>query len=322
MQILKKLFSIRNKYADGLKYKILTIFGHEIKINEEIRKKAYYQLIEENQIYKKALRNLTPKTHLEQIEVNITEHCNLNCQSCDHFSSIAEPEFLDIQVFENDIKRLSELTNGHIDRIYLLGGEPLLHPDINKFSKITRKYFPKSLVSILTNGILLDKQQEDFWQTCKNYNIEIWTTKYPIKVDYDNLSDLCQKHGISFKFFFGGDEIKTSYKRALDLNGNQNPIESFKKCGIANNCIMLNHGKIYTCTLAPCIRHFNKYFNQNLNIKENDGIDIYKVKDIHEILNFCSSPIHFCKYCNIDANEKNIPWSITKRNINEWVSNS
>lgn len=322
MEILKKIFSVKNKYVDDLKYKIVTIMGKSFKICEQIDPQIYFLIKNENQINKKALKNLTPKTHLEQIEINVVEHCNLNCQSCDHFSSIAEPEFLDIKLFENDIKKLSELTKAKIDRIYLLGGEPLLHPNLNEFLKITRKYFPDSLVSILTNGILLDKQSEAFWQTCRNCEIEIWTTKYPIKVDYDKLRILCQNHGISFKFFFGGNEIKTSYKRALDLNGNQNPIESFKKCGIANNCIMLNHGKIYTCTLAPCIRHFNKYFNQNLTLMENDGIDIYSVKNLQEILNFCASPISFCKYCNIDANEKDKTWSTTKRDISEWVANN
>lgn len=28
------------------------------------------------------------------LEVNLADHCNLNCQCCDHFSPIAKPTFL------------------------------------------------------------------------------------------------------------------------------------------------------------------------------------------------------------------------------------
>jgi len=56
------------------------------------------------------------------IEVNLADHCNLNCQMCDHFSPLAEPTFLNLENFKKDMTRLAELTDGHIDIMKLQGG--------------------------------------------------------------------------------------------------------------------------------------------------------------------------------------------------------
>ena len=82
---------------------------------------------------------------------------------------------------------------------------------------------------------------------------------------------------------------------------------------------MLKNKKIYTCTVAPNIEHFNKYFNKNLPLCDNDGIDIYKVKSIDEILEFLSKPIPFCKYCNVNGRTFGHEWRRSEKLIEEWT---
>lgn len=36
-------------------------------------------------------------------EIHLCEHCNLRCQSCDNFSSLAEEEFVDVDVFNKEM---------------------------------------------------------------------------------------------------------------------------------------------------------------------------------------------------------------------------
>ena len=38
--------------------------------------------------------------------VDIVDHCNLNCKGCGHFSPLASKSFLDLETFENDLRRL------------------------------------------------------------------------------------------------------------------------------------------------------------------------------------------------------------------------
>jgi molybdenum cofactor biosynthesis enzyme MoaA len=55
--------------------------------------------------------------------------------------------------------------------IYLLGGEPLLHPRAIDIIKIARKYFPNKDIRFLTNGLLLSKMSKEFFQTLIDYHI-------------------------------------------------------------------------------------------------------------------------------------------------------
>ena len=106
------------------------------------------------------------QTHLCQLELHLADHCNLNCRSCDHYSPISEECFPAFEKVSSDMKKLSEITNANIDNILLLGGEPLLNKDIEKYVVMVRDLFPNSNIQIVTNGILLKKQSEEFYDCC------------------------------------------------------------------------------------------------------------------------------------------------------------
>ena len=111
-------------------------------------------------------------------EVHLTEHCNLNCQSCFHFSPLAEEEYADKIKFEEDFKRLAELAEGKIESLVLMGGEPLLHPECTVFFEIARKYFPNAYIQFVTNGILLKEQNNLFWEAMQKNSIVLRPGKY------------------------------------------------------------------------------------------------------------------------------------------------
>ncbi|MDD5675864.1 MAG: radical SAM protein [Chitinivibrionales bacterium] len=169
-----------------------------------------------------------PQKYLKYFAVPIVEHCNLKCRFCDHFAPLAEQEFADIKIFEKDFARLSELLNAKVDFISLMGGEPLLHPQLNDFLYIARKYFPKTELRIVTNGILLLKQTEDFWKACKDNSIIIVNTKYPIPLDFDKIKEEAKKHDVKFEHYGDSEDVlKTSTKTPLDLKGKQNMNTNF-----------------------------------------------------------------------------------------------
>lgn len=256
-----------------------------------------------------------------RFEVHIVEHCNLNCQSCDHFSPLAEEEYIDVDKFERDFKRLSELTEKHAGRIFLLGGEPLLHPRLITLLRIARECFPlqETRIAIVTNGLLLPSMNTDFWENCKKYNIELDVTKYPINLDLNGVEVLAAEKKVRFRYFGNSKVVKTSWHLPLDEMGMQNPAKNFVRCWRANNCIFLADGKLYPCVIPPNVRHFNKYFNKNIPVTEHDYVDIYKINNISEAFNFLCKPISFCRYCNVCGETKNHPWGVSERDIKEWT---
>ena len=278
------------------------------------------KILKLNHQFNNAIKSFSPQTNLRSIVYHLADHCNLKCQCCDHFAPLAKEKLADIKDFEKDIKRLSELTKTQLEIIKLMGGEPLLHPEIKDFMRISRMYFPSTRIEIVTNGILLNTQKEDFWSACKEFDITIVPTKYPLNIDYDRAKQTAKEYEVKYEYYSKDESvIKASYHIPLDLTGQQNAAYSFAKCFHANWCVMLKNGKLYTCTVAPNIEHFNKYFNKSIPLTDRDGIDIYKAQTIEEILDFLSKPIPFCKYCNVNGRTFGHEWGRSKKEIEEWT---
>ncbi len=250
----------------------------------------------------------------------LAEHCNLNCAGCDHFAPIAEPEFSDYAEFERDFKRLSEILERKCRRIGLMGGEPLLCPNIEKFLHTARDSFPNTQISIVTNGLLLNQMSEEFYDSCKQYNIEIEYTKYPIAFDYESVHKKLAEKGLKISAYANTAETeKVLYFIPMDIDGKQDAEWNFNHCFHANNCIQLKHGRLYTCTIAPNIVHFNKAFHTELDSSKENGIDIYQngVSE-DDIKQFLARPIPMCQFCDVRNRRYEIPWKQSEKSIFEW----
>lgn len=301
--------------------------------NEDAIKMALQHRMDpiEDMINGRAVEQCVPKRYFF-FEVPLTDHCNLNCAYCSHFSPLADEAFLDIEEYERDISRLEVLFNGQAAGVSLVGGEPLINKDIVKFIEVTRKHLHHPCeqydggigLNIVTNGLLLPKMGEDFWEACRKHRVGIQITRYPINFDYDAAMNLCKEKGVFARWMNETDEaynIKTKmmHKLRLDLEGKQSITGSFLICKNANTCIMLRHGKLYTCTTAACAHIIKKRFNLDIELSPDDGVDIYTAKSDFEIMERLARPIPFCKYCNMYATEYNHTYRASNRTLDEWT---
>ena len=306
---------------------LLTNSVHENTMKSQLldmnisRDQIVFAVTEESLEYDRTLnakKKLSPLNKL-QFEVDIAAHCNLNCKCCSQFSCIADEEFIDLHNMEQDFERLGELFDGEAEKIYLIGGEPLLHPDIISCMQSARKYFRIGKISVFTNGLLLLSREEEFWETCREYDITLIVTKYPIDLNYEGILQKVKEENVVFEFFTTSEDYKYMTNLGLDIDGRQNIQKSFINCTEANNCIKLRQGKLYTCTRPAAIYKFNKYFKLDLEVSEKDYINIYQEKNGQEILRKLSKPIPFCKYCNPTGERKAMIWGKTEKKIQEWL---
>jgi len=273
----------------------------------------------EEKIRKKRRENV--KDYLSYLEIHLTDHCNLNCKGCCHFSPIAEKKELLPEDLRKDLSRLSNLISGKLDRLVLLGGEPLLNKKIIDILKICREYFENTDIQILTNGLLLLNQTIDFWNACKENNIQINITEYPVGINYEKIINLIKEKEIDYFIYDNGNvDNKKFDKYNFDIDKNQNAEENFyEKCVMAKDCAYIEDGKIYPCQLASNIKHFNSYFGTKFEQNEQDYIDIHSEINENDIYEFLSKPIEFCKYCDFSKKEK-FDWDFSKKNITEWLN--
>lgn len=271
--------------------------------------------------YSNIIINNSYRPHtLLRFQVQVAEHCNLNCKGCAHFAPLAQPEFLNIDIYNKDCARLSELFDQECEWIHLMGGEPLLNPELINIIKITRNYFLYGRIYIVTNGILLPSMDDRFWRACFDYKIQIMATRYPLKnLDYNAMKEKATAKGVEFSFINETESIKRLRRYTLNEKGLENIENNYSRCPGANECITLRNGRLYTCVWPAHAHHLIKYFNLNMHVSKRDGVDIYSVADADELMNKLSHPIPFCKYCRLDHQIDGIPFSISCKEKKEWL---
>ena len=232
------------------------------------------------------------KPMLEYVESEISEFCNLNCKGCGSFSNLADRKaFYPLEVFTRDYQRLAELFES-VKKIRLLGGEPLLNPELTEYVKTCRELFPEADIRIVTNGLLIPLLPEETLLTIKALDCKFDISNYaPTRKNFPKIKSRLKDSGIEYTlgvpmFFF--------FRNILEHPAND-PAPAFNNC-IFTHCYMLSYGKISPCSHAHCIGRLNQRYG--LNYPETDCIDIYSGVSGEEIIQKFSTPHEFCRYCN------------------------
>lgn len=109
----------------------------------------------------------TERTELETMEIHVAEHCNLNCKNCSMFCGLVETcDFPCYQEFEEGIKQLKNFFP-HIKKFRIIGGEPLLNPELDKYICLIRNVYPYTDIRLISNGILVTKMSDQLIQTIR-----------------------------------------------------------------------------------------------------------------------------------------------------------
>lgn len=249
---------------------------------------------------------------LDYIETHLASHCNLKCGGCSHFSPLSDTWFASIEDHKKDFERLRSLF-ADIRTIRLLGGEPLLHPDVESFIKVTRLLFPFSDIRIATNGILMKSMPESFWNVCRQNKIIIdWTVYPPLQPHKRSILESIEDRAkdLSITSF----EVK-KFRRVLNLKGDSDPKKSFSFCRRLYFCPFLREGRIYVCSRPVTIETFNRKFNSG--IPSDTGINIHdQAVTGWDILLSLSRYREICRFCSVKNIEFN--WSETSRIASEW----
>lgn len=235
---------------------------------------------------------------MPHVELHISDKCNLNCRGCTHFS----PLFDEIgAVFEEkmeDIRKLKRLFP-EIFRIDVLGGEPLLNPDLAEYVIALRKELPKTFIQIYTNGLLIPQLSEDILKIIYENNIGVSISEYaPTHKIIDKITNRLEEYEIHYRI--AAYDSKQKFNTPVSTNANS----KYPKLCISDGCITVNNGMIARCPTLMYISKFNEYFQQNLPTE-----GIYKLDDYTDgnlLLKDMEKEVPLCKHCI----QKDIEWSI------------
>lgn len=229
---------------------------------------------------------------LRAVETNVVDYCNLNCKGCSHFSNLyASGDKIPFDTYCNDLEQLSRKVN--IQMFSILGGEALLNERIVEYIDFSRKALPYADILLITNGLLIPVQKEEFFLCCIRNNISIEITEYlPTSRMKDQIICILEKYGVRYRF---REKIDTFMKN-IDLSGTADKYYAMQHC-LQNDCNFLRNGRIYKCPFEALGNRFFEHFQFDIRLA--GGVDIYANDlDWQEMVSKLEKePVDACRYC-------------------------
>lgn len=203
---------------------------------------------------------------------------------------VKEKRFYEFEEFARDYSRLAELFSS-VQKIRLMGGEPLLNLRLTEYVSFLRNLFPEADLRIVTNGLIIPKMDDESLKTLKKLDCKIDISNYKptIKMRKEIKAHL-DRFGVEYDF---GVPVFL-FLRNICETPISDPERAFKKC-VVTHCHQLSHGILSPCSHPHKIGRLNERYN--LHFPQTDCIDIYSDITGEEIIERFSRPYDFCKYC-------------------------
>jgi organic radical activating enzyme len=230
-------------------------------------------------------------------EYNLTEHCNLRCAGCDHSSPLLPQKFADVALFERDLKVLSRVL--HLGEFKLLGGEPLLHPDLLDFLRCARASGLAEEITLVTNGLLLHRCDPTIFELIDR----LWVSLYPgvrLRVEERELESLSKRYN------FRLDLRKMDSFRITTINSRNRDAtlvrRIFDRCALAHDwsCHTIHQGYYFKCSPAPFLTARLALRGESVLNHDLDGVRIHDNPRLREELEAYlreEEPLQACYYC-------------------------
>lgn len=222
------------------------------------------------------------KHKLKRLDINVAYACNIKCSGCISLSDFPRKGVASVDEIESWLNYWQQYLD--VDVIVLFGGEPLIHPRLLDICKCIRKYYPTSIIRLITNGYLLDNFDPGVWFDYAPFEIQvsihrldhedvinkkikkIIQTRSGWKTTVDNLNQHQQIkftvenfaiYKSKFKDFVAPYGLKNNKLVALKSD----PVKAHSLCGSPNTPVLYK-GQLYKC---PPIANIIDLCNENWN---------------------------------------------------------
>ena len=130
------------------------------------------------------------KHQIAYTEIYITNVCNYSCTHCQSLNNFAFKGHQRWKDYREEYRALSERID--ITTIQIIGGEPTLNPDFEKWVDGISKLWPKSKLQIATNGSRLDKLNSNIYEILSRNNGTLWLTCHNLEL-YNTMLDFARE---------------------------------------------------------------------------------------------------------------------------------
>ncbi len=198
------------------------------------------------------------------LEAHIVDHCNLTCADCCSLSPALAPRFDDVATLTRDLRLAASVLAPRVFK--LVGGEPLLHPELPALAHAVRASGIAPVLSLTTNGLLLARAADAVWASIDAVTVSV----YPrIDLDRDRIVARAAEHGVTLNW--KQQDRFVAMDRATPCDDPAENAAVFDRCWIRERCHLLRDGVFFTCTRPA---HFQRYLGAARDLS-GDGLALH-----------------------------------------------
>jgi GTP 3',8-cyclase len=228
-------------------------------------------------------------------EIDVVDHCNRRCLDCNHGSPAMKRRFADP---ESVFRTFSVLAKAYRPAmVKVLGGEPLLHPDLAEVLRAIRRSGISEHLLLVTNGLLLPHMPDRAWDLLDEVALSI----YPDSHLGDGLLraslEKGARHGVKVSAY-----AFDRFNRFFALRSYRDPALTgrvYRSCRLAHEwgCHSIRDGHFFKCPQAHRIAAMaglpdERGYADGVEIRDSPGF----VEDLRRYL-LAPEPLDSCRSC-------------------------
>ena len=289
-----------------------------------------------------------PRFYIPNIEFYITNVCNLACPQCNRFNDWNFSGYQKWRDYKDDYTKWSKKVR--LQRICILGGEPLLNPTICEWITGINKLWDKR-VQVLTNGTRLNavpglydainsyRKDGGNWLGISIHNMNDLNKHFDEakkflkgKISYSEGRNNPETWGAGYAFsdengvhlhYWKEDDFYQAAVQKVDgkfVLHNSDPEQAHSKCGFVKSmCYHFIKAKLYKCGPVALFPEFDDQHKFDISEEDRKLLHNYQPLSVHQFDNYGKDFIYKiddvipqCKFCPSSRDDNEIIESINK----------
>ena len=241
------------------------------------------------------------RIQVETLEIHIAEHCNLKCFHCCTNSPYNKKRLLTLREVEKACNQLAKYFQADVFK--LLGGEPLLHPQLIQIIDIAKASGVSENIRIVTNGLLLHRMPDEFWDKIDQLTISNYLSAPISEENIEIFWKKARKYEVVLNIKYV-DEFNEILLKKPNTDKQKNQM-IYDDCWIRHRCLMIRNGVFFKCARAAYMDIYKKKLNlpklthepNSYAIKDGIPINDPDFLDIAQKYLNNKKPLASCRYC-------------------------
>jgi organic radical activating enzyme len=259
------------------------------------------------------------RVRVEAFELHVVEHCNLRCTACCNMSPYLAEHTLGVAEIEAMCRTMAQHLD--VDVFKIMGGEPLLHPEITEVLRAIRRSGISKTVRLFTNGLLLHSKDDEFWAALDELTISNYTSApgKPAILDMIRAKARAFDVVLNIKPVAEFSEVMRAEREADDAEVRR----TYEGCWLRHRCMVVRRGKFYMCTRAAYADEFHRDLLHGAHPDDHaaalagDGVPLTTPalgEALVEYLNR-AEPLASCRFCHGGAGPLAAHTQLTKADV-------